>query len=198
MIVPKSIEASNPTAVFSSVSLSGLQSVGSCASFASFASHASFGSSFGRFQHDSQTSTDKSIVQPTRKRSMDALTLLSYYDDESSKHNATFDDDRSCELKPAAKTARLENAVLSSDDLQASAASFRPPSGRAPTQDHLMERFLKMVDDAKHKQATAPQMPKRKASIAQVLSSANMPLSMPVRKASNFDLATSTHRRRSC
>mmetsp|Transcript_13031 Transcript_13031/g.30840 ORF Transcript_13031/g.30840 Transcript_13031/m.30840 type:complete len:202 (-) Transcript_13031:246-851(-) len=198
MSIPLTIEATDTT-ISHSVSVITLESVLSDSSI--------------RFHHREEKCgrrmSQGPVALPTRKRSSKELLILFEYDDTLAPlenwRNATFPQDDETDIRSEFKTkksARLEN-IVSSDASFGSSTSRRskssPSTSRrynpSPSQDHLLERYMKLLEDAKAKK-TAPQKPSRKASVSRMAPSSSMPLSMPVRKASMHDIHSFQGRRR--
>ncbi|KAL3928548.1 MAG: hypothetical protein SGBAC_012603 [Bacillariaceae sp.] len=184
MSILQTIEANAPpTVIISSVSLAGLEGV--------------LGSSPIRFYNDrpdrfgnSSPSNEEPIVKPARKRSMYTLNQLNGHGDKDCMQNAIFNDDHRSQLNEA-QSARIVRLVSCSEtSSRSSSFSYRSPRPSSP--DHLMERYLKLVENCKLKsKIKAPQKPQRKASMVRKVSSV-LPLAMPVRKASKHSIANFT------
>ncbi|CAJ1964879.1 unnamed protein product [Cylindrotheca closterium] len=172
MSIPSIIEATD-NVISKSVSLITLESVLSDSSI--------------RFQHKEEKfgrrMSQGPVVKPTRKRSSHELLVVFELHDtvpvtnNGNLRNATFPDD---DTRKSARLARLES-VLSSDASYSS--SITPRAKSPPCKDPLLERYMKLVEEAKSK---APQKPRRKSSSSRITAS-TMPLAMPVRKASMAD-----------
>ncbi|KAL3935436.1 MAG: hypothetical protein SGBAC_009043 [Bacillariaceae sp.] len=180
MGIPLTIEATDAI-ISSSVSLITLESVLSDSSI--------------RFNHEKKFGRRMSqgpVVQPRRKPSSKELLFLFEDEDPSHAygklHNATFPEDDTRSKSNSLKVTRLAS-VLGSDASYSSSTSIQ---SRSPhSKDHLLERFMTLVEDAKK----APQKPSRRPSQRRMTAS-SMPLSMPVRKASVPELHGFQGRRR--